>query len=55
MGRDLENIYYFYYKVLLKAPLLKSTLTGTFFHSMGYIICLYNFLRFCQPTGLPYF
>lgn len=52
MGGDLGYNYNLDYKNFMKAYLLKSTLTGTLFHSVGYIICLYNLLKFCQPTGL---
>lgn len=52
MGGDLGYNYNLDYKNFIKAYLLKSTLTGTLFHSVNYITCPHNLLKFCQPTGL---
>lgn len=52
MGGDLGYNYNLDYKNFFKAYLLKSTLTGTLFHSVNYITCPHNLLKFCQPTGL---
>lgn len=47
-----EIIIIFDYKVLMKASLLKSTVTRTFIWTHNGYMCPYNLLRFCRPTGL---
>ena len=47
-----EILIILYYEIFMKAPLLKSSLTGAFSHGVRYILCFYNLLRFCQSTSL---
>ena len=48
-----EIIIILYYEIFMKAPLLKSSLTGAFSHSVQYIMCFYTLLRFGEGNGTP--